>query len=377
MTFSLRLVSPDFDSPLTDTLIELNHLRRLRLEGTTHPWIFFQLKNIFHILESVGSTRIEGNRTTISEYIEQKIEKRERASERFSEIANVEAAMDYIEEHIDEGTAITHWFVRELHQLVVGDLANEVDKTPGAYRTWSVEIAQSAHVPPEHFQVQDYMDELLAFVNQADSDKYDLLKTALAHHRFTWIHPFGNGNGRVIRLLTYALLIKYGFNVKQGKILNPTAVFCNDRDYYYERLAEADQGTNTSLLNWCDYVLSGILQEVTKVNRLMDYDFLYRNILIPTVELAIERGHINKDEARVLRTGIAKQEFKSADLGEALQGFNSRQRAHLIAKMKQAGFIAPLKDNGRIYGVSFMNNFLMRCLMQILEREDFIPPLDD
>ena len=122
MEFSLRLVSPSFDSQLTDTLIELNHLRKLRLQGTTAPWIFFQLKEIFHILESVGSARIEGNRTTISEYIEKKIESSERSNERFSEIANVEAAMDFIEENIDEGSDITHHFIRELHHLVVGDL---------------------------------------------------------------------------------------------------------------------------------------------------------------------------------------------------------------------------------------------------------------
>lgn len=247
MEFPLRLVSPSFDSPLTDTLIELNHLRKLRLQGTTAPWIFFQLKDIFHILESVGSARIEGNRTTISEYIERKIEHKERSSERFSEIANVEAAMDFIEENIDEGTDITHLFIRELHHLVVGDLTREGDKTPGAYRTWNVGITESTHVPPESFKVQSYMDELLSFVNEKGPDKYDLLKTAIAHHRFTWIHPFGNGNGRVVRLLTYALLIKYGFNVKDGKILNPTAVFCNDRDFYYEKLSEADTGNDDAL----------------------------------------------------------------------------------------------------------------------------------
>lgn len=376
MEFDLRLVSPDFDSPLTDALIELNHLRKLRLQGTTAPWLFFQLKNIFHILESVGSARIEGNRTTISEYIEKKIENKERSSERFSEIANVEAAMDFIEENIDEGSDITHHFIRELHRLVVGDLEREGDKTPGAYRTWNVDIAESLHVPPEHISVQPYMDDLLTFVNNKDPEKYDLLKTAIAHHRFTWIHPFGNGNGRVVRLLTYALLIKYGFNVKDGKILNPTAVFCNDRDIYYEKLSEADSGTDEALLNWCEYVLSGILKEVTKVNNLLDFNFLYKTILVPTLNLAIDRGYINREEAKVLSVGIKKQRFKAGELDDALEGLSTRQRTHLIAKMRESGFIRPIKESGRIYCVSFMNNFLMRSLIQVLEKEKFIPPID-
>ena len=78
-----------------------------------------------------------------------------------------------------------------------------------------------------------YMQELVGFINRADARKYDLIKVALAHHRFGWIHPFGNGNGRVVRLLTYALMIKYGFNVKAGgRVLNPTAVFFSPRARY-------------------------------------------------------------------------------------------------------------------------------------------------
>ena len=376
MDFELRLVSPDFDSRLTDTLIELNHLRRLQLRGTTAPCLFFQLKNIFHMLESIGSARIEGNRTTISEYIEQKIDNTQRSSERFSEIANLETAMAFIEDNLGPGTDVTHAFVRQLHELVVGDLTREGDKTPGAYRSWDVKISGSVHVPPEHSKVQGYMDELIAFINQKQADKYDLLKTAIAHHRMAWIHPFGNGNGRTVRLLTYALMIKYGFNVRDGKILNPTAVFCNDRNVYYQKLAEADAGSDETLLGWCEYVLSGILEEVEKINQLLDFDFLHEKILNPTLRLATERGYINRDEARVLSVGIGQQQFKAGDLDNALGGFTTRQRTHLIHKMKQARFIRPIMDNGRTYCVSFENNYLMRCLMQTLEKAGFVPPLD-
>ena len=376
--FELRTVSPDFDSGLTDTLMELNHLRRMRLGGSTAPWIFFQLKDIFHLLESVGSARIEGNHTTISEYVEQKIEKGERSEDRFSEIANVEEAMSYIEDNIEEGSEITHHFIRELHQLAVTGLEREGDRTPGAYRVCNVSIASSKHVPPSTSAVQSYMDELLAYVNEKNSDKYDLLKTAVAHHRFTWVHPFSNGNGRVVRLLTYALLIKYGFNVKEGKLINPTAVFCNDREKYYEMLGVADTGTNEGLLSWCEYVLEGIHVEITKVNKLLDRSYLIPNILIPTLEFARGRQHITEDEFNVLKRGIAsdRQEFRAEDISEAIPGIKPRQRSHLISKMKESGFIQSFKDRPRTYFVSFTTSILMRSLISHLEKEGFIPAID-
>ena len=377
--FSLRIVKPDYDSSLIDTLMELNHLRKSNLRGTTAPWLFFQLKNIFHILESVGSARIEGNRTTISEYIEQKIENSEHSSERFSEIANVESAMEFIEDSISEGSEITHHFLRELHTLAVEGLTREGDRTPGAYRKCGVQISQSEHLPPEDYMVQPLMDELLEFINRDDLGKYDLLKTALSHHRFTWIHPFGNGNGngRVVRLLTYAMLIKYGFNVKDGKILNPTAVFCNNRDLYYQKLSEADQADDESLLNWCDYVLAGILEEVSKVNKLLDFDYLYEKILLPTIKLGIARGDLSSIEAKILLKGIQLQCFKATDLQDIFEGLTSRQRIHQIAKMKESGLIEPVEPNSRTYYVNFTNNSLMRSLMKTLEKEDFIPKMDE
>ncbi len=138
-------------------------------------------------------------------------------------------SLEFIDEHLNNGDEITEYFIRELHSLAVVGLRQEGDKTPGAYRQHNISIAQSDHLPPDHIGVPDYMSELTAFINRADKPKYDLMKIALAHHRFGWIHPFGNGNGRAVRLLTYALLIKYGFNVQAGgRVLNPTAVFCND-----------------------------------------------------------------------------------------------------------------------------------------------------
>lgn len=106
----LKLLNPSFDSPLVDVLNELEHLRRLRLGGDTPPPIFFQLKSIFHMLESLGSARIEGNHTTLADYVESRVEGREKDTDQLREIANIEDAMDYIEEVIKPGEPITEHF---------------------------------------------------------------------------------------------------------------------------------------------------------------------------------------------------------------------------------------------------------------------------
>jgi len=373
---NLKLITPDFESSLVDVLFELDHVRRLKLGGSTHPMIFFQLKSIFHMLESVGSARIEGNRTTISEYVEKKIVDGENKTEQFSEIANVEKAMEFIESSIQQDAPLSHQFIRELHYLTVCDLDTEGDKTPGAYRTWSVDISQSPHSPPEHYLVQQYMENLLNFINEKSSNKHDLLKIAQAHHIFTWIHPFGNGNGRTVRLLTYALLIKYGFNVKDGGILNPSAVFFNDRNKYYEMLSVADKGTDENILEWTEYVLSGILEEIEKINKLTDYTFLSERILLPSILHSKERGLINDTEYKILTLGVSQQIIASKDISTLGIGLTARQTSSIITTLKNSKLIVPIEEGARKYYINFSNSYLLRSVIIMLEKENFIPELN-
>lgn len=372
---NLALLNPSFDSPLVDVLTELEHLRRLRLGGSSPPQVFFQLKHIFHMLESLGSARIEGNHTTLADYVESKLEgTRQTPTDQLREMENIEAAMAYIEERVKSGDALTEHFIRELHVLAVQALEREGDATPGAYRQTQVHIAQSEHLPPEFIQVPHYMQELVAFINENHPPKYDLIKVALAHHRFGWIHPFGNGNGRVVRLLTYALMIKYGFNVQVGgRVLNPTAVFCNDRDQYYAMLSRADTGTAEGLEAWCVYVLEGVLVELRKVDRLADFDYLGSKILAPALAYAKERQLITGQEASVLQIAAKSGVAKAADLSAAMPAMSSAQRTYLIKKLVERKMLQPIKDGARQYTIGFSNNYLMRGIIRALSDEGFIP----
>jgi len=376
----LKLLEPTFDSTLTDLIIELDHLRKKQLGGSTHPKVFFQLKHIFHTLESIGSARIEGNNTTIAEYIETKLSDIKVVSPSIREIQNIEKAMAFIEENVSD-YPINRLFLSEMHKKIVDGLKpppdGEGDATPGDYRKINLRINKSTHKPPEWLAVEDYMNELLEFVNKDDSPKYDLLKTAIAHHRFVWIHPFGNGNGRTVRLFTYAMLVKAGFNVNVGRIINPTAVFCSNRNDYYNFLSEADKGTDEGLTAWIEYVLKGLKDEIEKIDKLSDYDFLRKEILLPSINHSVERKFITDVEAKILKRVIDKQVISASDIKDIFPGKADAEVSRQIKKLIDRKMLSTEKDGTRKYILRFDNSYLFRSIIKLLGDKGFLPVRDE
>lgn len=372
----LKLYEPSFGATLTDLIIELDYLRKKPLSGSTHPGVFFQLKHIFHTLESVGSARIEGNNTTIAEYIETKLEEPKMVSLSIKEIQNIEKAMEFIEQNIAEYPIDEH-FIRQLHQMIVKDLPpppkGEGDLTPGQYRKVNVSIQQSIHIPPDFLQVEHYMNELVAFINQEASPKFDLLKAAIAHHRFVWIHPFANGNGRTVRLFTYAMLVKTGFAVNVGRIINPTAVFCSNRNDYYNHLSGADSGTEKGILTWCEYVLGGLKIEIEKIDKLLNYPYLQKEILLPAINYSLDRKYITDVEAKILKKAADKQVFQALDLKDIFQGKAGSEISRQIKRLIDKKMIMQENEGSRKYLLRFDNSFLLRGIMKALDEKGFLP----
>jgi Fic family protein len=370
----LQLLNPRFDSPLLDVLTDLEHLRRLEIRGSTPAPVFLQLKEVFHLLESLASARIEGNHTTLADYVEAKVTPGATTTEALREIDNIEVAMRQVEAAVEPGAALSEHLLRGWHATTVQGLQREGDRTPGSYRLGAVRIAQAEHLPPESVQVPGYMAQLVAFINQPDPPKYDLMKVALAHHRFAWIHPFSNGNGRVVRLLTYALLIKYGFRVSAGgRLLNPAAVFCADRNRYYAMLAQADLGQPPQLEQWCTYVLAGIRDELNKVSRLADYAHLQSTVLRPAVAHARQRQLITPQEEAVLQITIEAGTVKAVDLEAAMPGMSLGQRSYQIRKLVDSGMLQPIRPGARQYTLGFTHNMLLRGVVKALADQGFVP----
>lgn len=368
----------EFDMPITDLVLELEKLRYKILEGTTHPLVFLQMKSIFHMLESIGSSRIEGNNTTIMDYVEStKISSNidSTGSEQIKEILNIENATSYIEKVIDD-TPISIHFIKELHALTVDSLSENKEgcHQKGDFRKNNVRISGSKHTPPDWIEVEHLMRELVEFINKDTLPKYDLLKICVAHHRFVWIHPFENGNGRVVRLFTYALLLKNVFKSKQ-RIINPTAVFCSDRTDYYNNLSLADNYTDEGVISWCEYVLHGLKNEIEKIDKLMNYSYLKEKILMPSLSDSLSNKYITDIEYNILKIVISEkdQEMQACDIKKLYDKKSSSEISRMIKSLIEKRMLIPISERSRKYVISFENNYLLRSILKSLDNNGFLP----
>ena len=373
---NITIPEPSFGSDLTNIILDLEKLRTKQLGGDVPPYIFFQLKNIFQILETLGSARIEGNNTTLSEYVEKLIDAN-LTDESDDEIKSLENAIAFIEDNTDEKTVFDRAYISEIHKIITKDLTpppkGEGSKYPGELRRHDVSIKKSGHTPPKHFLLPDYFNKFIEFINKKHKEQYQLLMVAIAHHRFEFIHPFDNGNGRMGRLLNYAFLIKLGFKVKEGRLINPSSVFYTDRDQYYNMLSHADSLKADDLLAWCEYFLIGLKNEIEKIDHLLKKEYVQTNILLPMLKIALERKHITKQEFDILVYIVKKDNMRMK--AEELDKFDihkSKEKSNIMAKLKDKKMIMPIRDGGRIYTVYFVNSYLLRSIMQVLKDNGFV-----
>lgn len=81
----------------------------------------------------------------------------------------------------------------------------KVPISPGAFRERHVEVGGHRAISPG--AVPRFMrrfEEAYSRIGRADA----VISAATAHHRLLWIHPFIDGNGRVARLMSHAILLE-------------------------------------------------------------------------------------------------------------------------------------------------------------------------
>jgi len=78
----------------------------------------------------------------------------------------------------------------------------------GKIRKYQVKIGGSKFMPPSPVEIYPMMTEFFQWYNKNKNKLHPIELTAIAHLKFVTIHPFGDGNGRVSRLVTNFILNK-------------------------------------------------------------------------------------------------------------------------------------------------------------------------
>ena len=141
-----------------------------------------------------------------------------------SMISDHEAAVETLFDFIAGGRLLSVSYVKELHALMTRsqEFVEGVDalgrnaSTPllhGEFKKWPNNPSRTdgklhEYCPPE--QVGSEMDRLVALHNQHEGVAPEV-EAAWLHHRFSQIHPFQDGNGRIARALSTLVFIKAGW----------------------------------------------------------------------------------------------------------------------------------------------------------------------
>lgn len=124
------------------------------------------------------------------------------------EVINHAHAVDFLEDLVARREPLSQTVVRQLHALILRGID---DAHAGAYRHVPVAISGSQHVPPSPAEVAPMMSDLLAWLGNDGQALHPVRRAARFHHRFVFIHPFVDGNGRTARLLMNLILVSEGY----------------------------------------------------------------------------------------------------------------------------------------------------------------------
>src|SRR3972149_6948973 len=99
---------------------------------------------------------------------------------------------------------ITNDLLLKWHKEIFGETKPDIS---GRYRHYLVRVG--SYLAPDWRKVKPMMNNLIEFINKSRLNPVEL--AARAHYNFESIHPFGDGNGRIGRLLMNHILWHAGY----------------------------------------------------------------------------------------------------------------------------------------------------------------------
>ena len=336
------------------------------LAGTRAP---SELRALLRSMNSYYTNRIEGQHTRPHE-IEQALRKdfskdAKLAAKQRLAVAHIEAELA-LEQRYVGGDAARGLYatdaVQVMHQELFGRLPPQDLMTdegepivPGQLRQQEVKVGQ--HVAPAFASVPAFLHRWANFYGGVRRGEAALVALACAHQRLGWVHPFIDGNGRVMRLHTHTLLSVLGYT---GGLWSPLRGFARSTERYYALLADADslrrgdldgRGnlSQQALIAWADYVLAVCRDQVSFMGSMLDFQTLLPRLQACLVfESTVVKSGVRQESLRGLHylflsgEDMARGDFKS------MLGVSDRAATDALGALVKRGLLKSDTPQGKV-----------------------------
>lgn len=215
---------------------------------------------------------------------------------------------------------------------------------PGEFRRRLVRVGQ--HVPIAADEVPTFLARFQeAYDHNRLSRMNSLIAAAASHHRLLWIHPFLDGNGRVARLFSHALLLELQVGSELWSVSRGLARTIND---YKAHLMAADgprrgdldgRGnlTMSGLTAFCRYFLRVCIDQVEFMGNLLDLTELQRRMEI-WAEEEMRARRLPRGSWQLLREAVIAGAFQRGQAGP-ITGYEERQARSVLKALLEGGFL--------------------------------------
>ena len=238
--------------------------------------------------------------------------------------------------------------LRQLYEMTIGEfLANEDQLLPGNdYRHDSVYIVDSKveHTGLPWQKLPDYMNDLIAFAN-ADSDMNDLLKAALLHFYFAYLHPYFDGNGRMARLLHLWYLVQRGYS---SALFIPLSRYVeHSRKGYYDAYTLTEQNAR----------ISGVLDVTPFLAYFIECVYHKLDDALPAAattdmfQAALARGEVTEKEQALwqfVASAYGGNEFSTKQLERDFGNAAYATIRSFVLKFEKLGLLRSIKYGNRV-----------------------------
>jgi Fic family protein len=244
--------------------------------------------------------------------------------------------------------------IREIHrrfcQLLPAELlwvedpvtGEKAEVFPGALRTRDVKVGQHVAISPGAVpRFLSRFQEVYGGLGTADT----VIAAAAAHHRLLWIHPFLDGNGRVARLLSHAMLLA---TLRTGAVWSIARGLARSMEAYKGHLAACDQTrrndldgrgplSEEALLAFTDFFLKTCIDQVAFMESLIQPEALRARILT-WAEEEIRLNHLPPKSGDVLQAVLYRGELPRAET-PGIVGAGERHARRIVSVLLERGVL--------------------------------------